>query len=151
MSLVYARDIHGFPVELARGTGKFQFVFFASAKCPICRGALQSLQTFAESNHRVTETVMVCRGREDDVMSFSKGLVSALKVVADSKGAIGRRLRIGATPFALLIDGGGLVRAKGSPVSDMEFAWFRDRIEDASGLQQVDIAMPVSRRTHHVG
>ena len=148
---LYARDVQGLPVELGEGTGRFQFIFFASSKCPICKEAIPSLQRFAATNETLTETVMICRGSENDVMSLSKTLVPALKVVHDSKGSIGRRSRIGTTPFALLIDCGGVVRAKGAPVSDREFAWFANRIVEGSATQGADTRIRVPRRSNHAG
>lgn len=148
---VYTRDVHGLFVELGEGSAMFQFIFFASSKCPVCKDALPSLQTFAANNETVTETVMICRGHENDVRNLSNTLVPTLKVVHDSKGAIGRRLRIGATPFALLIDCGGVVRAKGAPVSDREFAWFADRMAEGSVAQGAEIGIHMPRRSNHAG
>lgn len=102
----------------------FQFFFFASTKCQPCRQARVALGLFAEQYKAVVETYLICRGSHQEVASFAKELPASIKIVPDRQGKLSTELRISSTPFALITDSEGIVRAKGMPDRIEAFEWF---------------------------
>ncbi|MGH9431353.1 MAG: TlpA family protein disulfide reductase [Terriglobia bacterium] len=127
---IRTQDYEGSPIDLGRTRRPFQFVFFGATKCKLCLKAFPALGRFAAQNQSIAETVLLLRGEKETIPPFAPSLGQEVRIIPDRKGAIGRQLRIGTTPFAFLLDSNGVVRAKGAPTQDEEFAWFTDQMVD---------------------
>ncbi len=98
-----------------------RLVYFASIACKNCTEALPTLSRFASQQTDVIETVLVCWGSMRQSQAFTAECASAVRVVADPAWELGTKLRVSSTPFAVVIDPRGVVRAKGSPTTRDEF------------------------------
>jgi hypothetical protein len=123
------RDLTGTLCDVAAPQYGVQLIYFASTLCDSCKEARQSLSLFADEYRSIIKTWLVCGGRSDDILNFVAPLSSAVTVVSDPKWKLGTKLRISSTPFALLIDEKGIVRAKGMPDNKPEaFQWFAEQV-----------------------
>lgn len=106
---VEALDLEGRPVTLA-GPGDPQLLLFVSPDCPLCRDVLPSLGAAARAG-RLSPYVIADASPEDAARSFRHDGVGA--PVLPGPG-IARDFAIPGTPYAVVLDAMGVVRAKGT-------------------------------------
>lgn len=87
-------------------------VFFLSTTCPICKKMLPVLQSMRASEGKWLDVVLASDGDMDKHMAFIKkaGLEDFPYALSPE---LGITYRVSRLPFAVLIDGEGIVRAKG--------------------------------------
>lgn len=87
-------------------------VFFLSTTCPICKKMLPVLQSMRASEGKWLDIVLASDGDMDKHMAFIKkaGLEDFPYALSPE---LGITYRVSRLPFAVLIDGEGIVRAKG--------------------------------------
>ncbi len=90
--------------------GAPQLLFFLSPRCPVCKTLLPTVQRLARS-HRVP-LLIASDGAEDDHEALARehGLARREYFVSTD---LGLRYGIAKLPYAVLIDGEGVVRAQG--------------------------------------
>lgn len=108
------RDMEGRPVTVggARPDGRGQLLLFVSPTCPVCKKLLGIVRSFARSEGRQLDIVLVGDGEREaqQRMLREHQLEGVTCVIAPE---IGMRLQVGKLPYAVLIDERGIVRAKG--------------------------------------
>jgi methylamine dehydrogenase accessory protein MauD len=97
------------------GPGEPQLLLFVSPGCPVCREVLPSLPAAARAG-RLAPYVIVDAGSEDAARSYRHDRVGAPLLPAPE---IAESYRIPGTPYAVVIDVTGMVRAKGT-VNNLE-------------------------------
>lgn len=87
-------------------------VFFLSTTCPICKKMLPVLQSMRASEGKWLDVVLASDGDMDKHMAFIKkaGLEGFPYALSPE---LGITYRVSRLPFAVLIDGEGIARAKG--------------------------------------
>jgi methylamine dehydrogenase accessory protein MauD len=106
-------DLGGRPVSVG-GPGSPQLVLFVSPGCPVCREVLPSLPVAARAG-RMAARVVVDAKILDAAPAYGNGI--GAPVVADPD--VARAYRVPGTPYAVVLDRLGVVRAKGT-VNTME-------------------------------
>jgi methylamine dehydrogenase accessory protein MauD len=106
-------DPDGRPVSVG-GPGQPQLILFVSPGCPVCLEVLPSLPAAARAAD-LTPRVVVDAVPEDARHSYGKGL--GVPVISGPE--VARDYRIPGTPYAVVLDRFGVVRAKGT-VNTME-------------------------------
>ncbi|MGH2724843.1 MAG: methylamine dehydrogenase accessory protein MauD [Actinomycetota bacterium] len=106
-----ALDTGGRPVQIA-GPGTAQLLLFVSPGCPVCREVLPSLPAVARTG--LMAPVVVSDG--DGSEATLPGRLDAPVVAGPD---IARGFGIPGTPYAVVLDGLGVVRAKGT-VNNLE-------------------------------
>jgi methylamine dehydrogenase accessory protein MauD len=111
---VDAVDVDGRPVTIG-GPGAEQFLLFVSPGCPVCREVLPSVRVVAQSG--AMEAVVVADTepnelpREIDARRFGAVLVAQPELATT--------YNVPGTPYAVVLDSVGVVRAKGT-VNNLE-------------------------------
>jgi methylamine dehydrogenase accessory protein MauD len=105
------RDLAGEDVRVPRPAVP-TMLLYATTNCPLCTELVPALTEVAAREQDI-ETVVVCGDEPPAVAAWADGLSSAAVVVPDGNRALATRYRINATPFLVLIDRDGVVRAKG--------------------------------------
>ena len=108
-SSLAALDTRGAPVTIPPRNG---VVTFMHVGCRTCKELQSDLRRFARSVPAV-DLVAVVEGKPSEVEEFVQPLAGEVRVVADAKGRLVRRFSIGAFPFAIALDGSGIVTRKG--------------------------------------
>jgi methylamine dehydrogenase accessory protein MauD len=107
------RDLDGSPVSVG-GPGDPQLVLFVSPGCPVCREVLPSLPVAARVGGFAARIVI--DADEDDARDAPVG---ARDIPAVAAPELARSYRIPGTPYAVVLDRLGVVRAKGT-VNNLE-------------------------------
>jgi methylamine dehydrogenase accessory protein MauD len=96
--------------EAARRLGTL--LFFMSPTCPVCRKLLPVLKSLRESERGRTEIVLASDGDMTEHLAYrqAQGLEGFPYLLSTE---LGMTFRIGKLPYAVLLDAGGAVRAKG--------------------------------------
>jgi methylamine dehydrogenase accessory protein MauD len=104
-------NLNGAPLTLGAG-GRAQLVFFLSTSCPICKALLPALKSIRGDEARWLDVVLASDGREalHRRLIEAEGL-EAFPYVLSSE--LGMSFKVAKLPFAVLIDRGGKVAAKG--------------------------------------
>ncbi|MEM7412379.1 MAG: methylamine dehydrogenase [Myxococcota bacterium] len=92
------------------GEGVSQLLFFLSPRCPVCKTLLPTVQRLARS-HGV-RLLCASDGAEDDHAALAREYGLALEDYFVSTD-VGLRYGIAKLPYAVLLDGEGIVRAQG--------------------------------------
>ncbi|MDQ3963830.1 MAG: hypothetical protein M3277_07970 [Actinomycetota bacterium] len=122
-------DLTGSPVEIA-GPGRWQVVLFASPSCHLCDQIAPSLHIAARS--RSADAVVVVDADEHETrLAYSSKDLAAPVIAAPE---LVRSFEIPGTPFVVVLDDLGVVRAKGTA----------NNLEQLEGL--IDTAIERSRR-----
>lgn len=148
---VQLRDLRDTPIQLARRDGLPRLIFFASATCQPCHEARAGLSSFTNKYRGEIETVLVCAGTPEEAAAFAVPLPSGVRVVPDERRTATTHLRIANTPFAIIVDGEGIVRGKGMPMTAEAFEWYVERLEAAAEMEapaaraggEIEITEPV--------
>jgi methylamine dehydrogenase accessory protein MauD len=115
-----AAPIHTLP-ELAGGirtiggpspTGRSTLLFFLSPSCPVCKALLPVLDALSGSEAEWLDVVLASDGPREEHERFSarEGLGRFPYLLG---AELGIAYRVGKLPFAVLLDDGGVLRAKG--------------------------------------
>jgi methylamine dehydrogenase accessory protein MauD len=107
-------DLEGHKVHIGgrRADGRGQLLLFVSPVCPMCKKLMGAVRSFAKSERKAVELVLVGDGEREAhrAMAREHGVQDLPFVVSP---IVGMQLGIGKLPHAVLIDGEGKVRAKG--------------------------------------
>jgi methylamine dehydrogenase accessory protein MauD len=106
-------DLDGAPVSIG-GPGGPQLVLFVSPGCPVCREVLPSLPVAARVGGFAARIVI-----DADPDDARDGRVGAWDIPAVAAPELARSYRIPGTPYAVVLDRLGVVRAKGT-VNNLE-------------------------------
>jgi methylamine dehydrogenase accessory protein MauD len=106
---VSAIDLDGRDVVVG-GPGEPQLLLFVSPGCPVCREVLPSLPAAARAG-RLTPYVISDAGSEDTARSYRHDRVAAPLIPAPE---VARGYGVPGTPYAVVLDVMGVVRAKGT-------------------------------------
>jgi methylamine dehydrogenase accessory protein MauD len=106
-------DLRGSPVAVG-GPGTPQLVLFVSPGCPVCRDVLPSLPVAARSGDLAARVVVDADDRQAE-HAYGNGVGAPVIAGPD----VARVYRIPGTPYAVILDRLGVVRAKGT-VNSME-------------------------------
>jgi methylamine dehydrogenase accessory protein MauD len=111
---VTASDLDGRPVTIG-GPGSGRLVVFVSPGCPICREVLPGVPAAARAG-RLEPLVVTDADRVEAAETYPRAGVDA-PVVASPEA--GERYGVPGTPYAVVLDRTGVVRAKGT-VNNLE-------------------------------
>ncbi|HTW89711.1 MAG TPA: methylamine dehydrogenase accessory protein MauD [Candidatus Binataceae bacterium] len=113
--------IFDIPDLLKRGTvrvggtregGRSLLVMFVAPSCPVCKKLLPIIRSVARSESDWLETVLASDGDLEEQRRFIKSYQLEDFPYLLS-GELGMTYRIGKLPYGVLIDGAGMIRAKG--------------------------------------
>ncbi len=104
-------NLNGPPLTLGEG-GRAQLVFFLSTSCPICKALLPALKSIRADEAGWLDVILASDGREalHRRLIESEGLAAFPYALSPE---LGMRFMVAKLPFAVLIDKGGTVAAKG--------------------------------------
>jgi methylamine dehydrogenase accessory protein MauD len=111
---VAATDLDGREVWIG-GPGEGQLVVFVSPGCPICREVLPGVPAAARAG-RLEPVVVTDAEEREAVATYARAGVGAAVVAGPG---LGERYGVPGTPYAVVIDASGAVRAKGT-VNNLE-------------------------------
>ncbi len=89
-----------------------RIVLFMAVTCQPCRHRRPQISHFAADHADTVQTLVACSGSADDVREFAVGLGPEVAVLEDSAGDMAASWRVFMTPFAVGVDGEGVVRGK---------------------------------------
>lgn len=107
-------DAQGRPARIG-GPGEPQLLLFVSPGCHLCEQVLPSLPAVARA-HELTPYVLADVDAEETVSQYERRRLAARFV---SGQGIGQRYRVPGTPYVVVLDALGVVRAKGT-VNNLE-------------------------------
>jgi len=105
-------NLNGAPLPLADPGARSRVVFFLSTTCPICKALIPSLRDAARSEADWLDIILASDGKplphqemiaRERLQDFPYTLSSEL----------GMTFKVAKLPFAILIDGDGIIRSKG--------------------------------------
>ena len=106
------RSLTGDPVSLAGGGGRSQLVFFLSPTCPVCKKLLPVLRSTKAAEAKWLGVVLASDGDEPVHQRFiAEKQLSDFPYVLSTD--LGMTFKVSRLPYAVLLDGQGVVRAKG--------------------------------------
>jgi methylamine dehydrogenase accessory protein MauD len=92
--------------------GRSTLVFFLSPTCPVCKELLPALRSIAHEERRWLDVVLASDGPRVEHEAFvARHALEAFPYVLSAP--LGVTYRVGKLPYAVLLDGTGVVRAKG--------------------------------------
>jgi methylamine dehydrogenase accessory protein MauD len=92
--------------------GRSTLLFFLSPTCPVCKTLLPALRSLARAEEAWLDVVLASDGPRTEHVGFVRreGLAAFPYVLSAS---LGMTYQVGKLPYAVLLDGAGVVRAKG--------------------------------------
>jgi methylamine dehydrogenase accessory protein MauD len=112
--LVEAIDINGTPLRIGapHAQGLDTLIVFVSTSCPVCKSLLPSLRSIRRRERPRVEVILASDGARTEHSQFiaAEGLQEFVYVLSEP---LGLAYAAGRLPHAVLIDGGGIVRASG--------------------------------------
>lgn len=111
-------DLGGERVEVGRPQGDAQLVVFANGRCPGCRQDREHLNRLSP-RPRAFEAIIVCGGDLEKAKEFASHVRPPVRVVADPHWRTALAWRVPETPFSVLVDHHGHVRARGTLLSTL--------------------------------
>jgi len=117
MPVLEMQTLDGNPLRLG-GTpdnGKSTLLFFLSPNCPVCKTLLPVLQAIRNSEASWLDIILASDGDKEEHRAWlaSQGMESWSYVLSPQ---LGMTLQVGQLPFAALVDGNGILRAR-NPVN----------------------------------
>lgn len=104
-------DRTGQTVQVGGPTGRDSLLMFVSPGCPICRSLVPGLRALARAE-RGLDVVLVSDGEDTEHDDFlADAPVGSLAYVVSRP--VGMAFQVGTTPYGVVLDGTGVVRAKG--------------------------------------
>ena len=129
--------IDGAHVSLEGLRGLPLLLVFGSPSCAPCRGLIPDLNAFAHEKSEELRVLFLCRGSLDESRRFAEELRVEVPLAAHPDETLPDSFRARVTPFAFLLDGEGVVRAKGLANNrshlDMLIEQARKEIDRAAG------------------
>jgi len=108
LDLEGAAQVIGGPVSDDRST----LLFFLSPTCPVCKSLLPALRSIGRSERTWLRVLFVGDGPLEEHKSFARAeRIERLGYVVSP--TLGITYQVGKLPYAVLIDAGGTIRAKG--------------------------------------
>jgi len=105
-------DIVGRPVEIGAPGARSQLLFFLSPDCPVCKKLLPILKSVAATEKRWLDVVLASDGDMPAHLAFIKrAKLESFTYLLSS--TLGMHFHISKLPYAVLLDEGGIIRAKG--------------------------------------
>jgi methylamine dehydrogenase accessory protein MauD len=112
-----AEDLRG-GRHVVGGPGRPSLLLFVSPSCSICADVIPGLPAAARAFGQPLRPLVVTDARADHALAaFPDGTAERAPVIADRSLPVG--YRVPGTPYAVVLDGLGVVRAKGT-VNDLE-------------------------------
>lgn len=109
---VTAADLTARPITVG-GPGRPQVLLFVSPDCPLCRDVLPSLPAVARALDGMVEPLVVADAAPGDAAgAFPSGRADGAPVVASAE--LARAYAVPGTPYVVVLDRMGVVRAKGT-------------------------------------
>lgn len=104
--------LDGRPVVIGAGEGRSTLLFFLSPTCPVCKKLIPVLKSASRAEQAWVDVVLASDGDRPKQEAFirQQGLGAFAYVLSTD---LGLSYRVNRLPFAVLIDGEGIVRAKG--------------------------------------
>jgi methylamine dehydrogenase accessory protein MauD len=104
--------LDGRRVAVGAGGGRSMLLFFLSPTCPVCKKLLPVLKAAEKAERKWLEVVLASDGERAKQEEFVRqyGLAQFPYVLSSH---LGMGYRVNRLPFAVIIDGDGIVRAKG--------------------------------------
>lgn len=104
--------LNGGPVVIGARGARSTLLFFLSPTCPVCKKLLPVLKSASKAEQSWLEVVLASDGDRPKQETFvrQQGLEAFPYVLSTD---LGLGYRVNRLPFAVLIDGDGIVRAKG--------------------------------------
>ena len=106
-------DLAGRLVSLADFRGRSLLLVFGSTSCAPCRGLVPDLNELARTREADLSALFLIRGELAEVRRFVDELDVQVPVALHSDEELPEKYKARVTPFAFVIDGEGIVRAKG--------------------------------------
>jgi methylamine dehydrogenase accessory protein MauD len=105
-------DLDGTSHEIGAPSGRSTLLFFLSPSCPVCKELLPALRSAARRERDWLDVVLASDGPRDEHARFIRAerLHDFPYVLSP---ALGVTYQVGKLPYAVLVDAGGVVRAKG--------------------------------------
>jgi methylamine dehydrogenase accessory protein MauD len=105
-------SLDGASVTIGGARARALLVFFLSPDCPVCKKLLPILKSLAAAERSWLDIVLASDGAADEHRRFrARAKLDAFAYVLSSE--LGLAYKIGKLPYAVLIDEGGRIRAKG--------------------------------------
>jgi methylamine dehydrogenase accessory protein MauD len=118
-------DLDGRPYSLGSLRGQNVLLLFGSSHCDPCRRLLPGLEEFAARNSRDFQVLWLNQGSPADALGFRSETGTALPMLPYRDG-VNDAYRVRVTPFLYMIDGAGVVKAKGLVNTKTQLDWYRD-------------------------
>jgi methylamine dehydrogenase accessory protein MauD len=106
-------DLSGGIRTLADFQGRSLLLVFGSTSCAPCRGLVPDLNVFAKQHAGDIDALFAIRGTANEAQRFVDELELQVPVGVFNDEELPEKYKARVTPFAFLIDGEGVVRAKG--------------------------------------
>lgn len=105
-------DLLGRPRRVGHDGPRSQLLFFVSPTCPVCKKLLPILKSVAQTERAWLDIVLASDGEMPEHLAFYRkaGLESFPYLLSTE---LGLKFQISKLPYAVLMDGQGIVRAKG--------------------------------------
>jgi methylamine dehydrogenase accessory protein MauD len=106
--------LDGAPIRIggARDDGSWSLLFFLSPRCPVCKTVLPTALRVSRAEWPRPRVILASDGEGNEHQAFIREhRLESLPYV--SSAGLGLAFHVAKLPFAVLVDGGGVVRAKG--------------------------------------
>ena len=105
-------SLGGGTVAIGGARGRSQLIFFLSPTCPVCKKLLPILRSASRAEKAWLDVVLASDGESTQHLAFYQDQkLSAFPYVLSAD--LGMRYRVSRLPYAVLLDEGGVIRAKG--------------------------------------
>ena len=100
------------PVRVGRADGRSMLLFFLSPTCPVCKKLLPVLRSAAKAERGWLDIVLASDGEQPKHETFVRQQsLDTFPYVLSTE--LGMTFRVNRLPYAVLVDGEGVVRSKG--------------------------------------
>ena len=108
-----AEGLDGQPVSLNVAQGLQLLLVFGSSNCAPCRTLIPDLNKFADERRETLRVLFLCRGSTDEARRFASELELRVPIASHPDESLPEMYKARVTPFAFLIDGDLVIKAKG--------------------------------------
>src|SRR3970282_1137523 len=112
--LVDVTDLSGSPVRVGRenAQNRSALLFFLSPTCPVCKTLLPVVQSVARGERRWLDVALASDGAKTEHQAFVRAhQLEGLPYLLSTE--LGLAYRVAKLPYAVLIDGAGVIRSAG--------------------------------------
>lgn len=125
-------SLHGGTVSIGATGERSQLLFFLSPTCPVCKKLLPILKSIAAAEASWLRLVFASDGEAREHAEFTRRVgIESFPYLLSTE--LGMSFRIGKLPYAVLLDEGGSVRAKGLVNS-------REQLESLFTAKEMNVA-----------